>query len=152
MIQYSDEFTSSAGLAQDNKYHTLSVGRHTYEAFKCAQKHVPEDIIGYKTEILYALAYHDVGKEICKEFHEGSKYAYFTGHEKISAQAFLYDASRYDCLAENESVDIEFIAALIKEHMQLYNNDVDLKDLESIYGEDFVKCLIYMNVCDENGK
>ncbi|XZN14482.1 AAA family ATPase (plasmid) [Clostridium perfringens] len=119
-IEYTDyvgslisnkDFHKSIGLAQDNPYHTLSVTRHMFEAFKYLKNKTND------TNLLIAALLHDIGKGDCKNFKEGSKYANFISHENVSAQLsfnYLYD------LAYSIS-DILDICMLIQLHMRFIN-------------------------------
>ena len=147
-------FNEVADLPQDCPYHTLSTSRHMYEAMVYGRKHMPKELEKYRDVILFALAFHDIGKGVCKQFHRRSKYAHFTGHEKASAQIFLSEIVRHPFFGESEST-MMMIAALIKEHGFAYENkglEAALREIEMVYGTDFMKCLKFMRECDQAAK
>jgi len=154
-----ESFSPNIDLAQDCAYHSLSVSRHIYEAFNYGLKHIPANISKYKKEILYALAFHDIGKATCKEIRNGSRYAHFKGHENVSAQIFMGEAYKHLCFWDNKtSIDIPFTGALIKEHGFPYaekdpvEHGKALYKIEEIYGKEFRDCLIFIRECDNSGK
>ena len=152
-------FESNLDLAQDCTYHSLSVSRHIYEAFKYAQGNMPIALAKHQNHILFALAFHDIGKSVCKEFRNGSKYAHFTGHEKVSAQIFMAEAQLHGCFWNGDSkIDIPFVGALIKEHGFPYfekgiaEHEAALYRIEQLYGKEFRECLMFIRECDTAGK
>lgn len=147
-------FSANIDLPQDCPYHTLSVSRHIYEAFNYARKNLPTELESYKEDILYALAFHDIGKSICKNFRRGSRYANFIGHEKVSAQIFMKQSKTYSCLGKN----VLFAMALIKEHSFSYKDkdperyEEELSNIEKMYGQPFRKCLEFVRESDMSAK
>jgi predicted kinase len=148
-------FADILDMPQDCPYHTLSVSRHTYAAFEYARKHMPIELSPFIEEILFALAFHDIGKGICKSFWKGSRYAHFTGHEKVSAQIFLAEAMRHPHM---KKLNKEFVAALIAEHCFPYKEkdenayNTALAEIEGLYGKHFRDCLEFVRTCDMAAK
>lgn len=148
-------FEDVLNLPHDSSYHSLSVSRHTYHVWKyvldnytAGHKYVP---LGFthedRLQMVWAALLHDIGKSWCKEFKDGSRFANFIGHENVSAQIamnFLYE-SRYD---------LDFIldvVKLVQNHMRLLNdpNGKSERKLHEMYGDDFMRKLLFLREADE---
>ena len=158
VMNYANTFADIKDLSQDCPYHTLSASRHTYAAFDHARKNMSklsDYLAPFGEEILFALAFHDIGKGICKSFWKGSRYAHFTGHEKVSAQIFLAEAMRHPHM---KKLNKEFVAALIAEHCFPYKSkdeaayNTALAEIEELYGKHFRDCLEFLRECDMAAK
>ena len=137
-------FEDSISLGQDSSYHSLSVDRHMYYAYKKAVE-LTED-----KNLTLAAMFHDVGKPFCKNFKEESKYANFTGHNCVGAYLMIDVLQRLGFLKE----DIIDITTLINLHMRIYdivdNYKAKTRLIDKI-GEDMYIRLVTLHSCDIAG-
>lgn len=145
---YFKPFFNISDLAQDSKWHSLSVSRHTYYVYK----HVLDT---YKAKddkemelMLWTALLHDTGKHFAKSFRnykgEETRYANFIGHEFVSSQLAVP-------LLKQLGYDDEFIhtvATLIQFHMYLLNADANKEKLLKHVGEDLYKKLEFLREAD----
>lgn len=139
-----DCFKDIYNFAQDSKYHSFSVSRHTFEVFKGVLEKAPESDI-----LLLAALFHDVGKYFTKSFYnynnERKKYASFIGHENVSAQITVTVMRK---LGFN-GIDIDHVTKLVQYHMMPLNasqkvwkrlsdwlNTAEYKDLMTLHEAD----------------
>lgn len=116
------------------KEKTFTITDHIFSAVTYCKKNIPKEIQGYTTSILYALVFKELGRAI-------SEMGLINDYLKVSTQIFMDQASKHSFLAENETIDNDFIASLI------YESKSKLNDIEIYYEEDFLKCLKFMQEC-----
>lgn len=131
-LSHIPDFMDNYELAQDSKYHSLSVSRHIYYVYEYI-------IDNYKNDLdfealLYAGVFHDIGKARCKNFRNGEKYANFIGHENISGQIALnilldMGFSTRDALYIVELIQLHMKLNFDKEYNKIIQNDKLLKQV-----------------------
>ncbi|MGL4453717.1 MAG: AAA family ATPase [Sarcina sp.] len=132
-------------LGQDSSYHTLSVDRHMYYAYKKAFELTKDK------NLIIAAMFHDVGKPHCKNFKEGSKYANFIGHNCVGAYLMVDILDRLGFSNE----DIIDITTLINLHMRLHDVLDNYKAKERLIGkigEEMYMRLVILHNCDILGR
>ena len=78
-LSHIPDFMDNYELAQDSKYHSLSVSRHIYYVYEYIVENYKNDL-DFEM-LLYAGVFHDVGKAKCKNFRNGEcKWANFFRH------------------------------------------------------------------------
>jgi putative nucleotidyltransferase with HDIG domain len=145
LAQYFDDFFPIYELAQDSKYHSLSVSRHIYYVYK----HVLDNYEGEDKEVmLWTALLHDIGKAFCKSFKnrkgEPTRYANFIGHENVGSQMAIP-------FLKKMNFDDEFIhkvATLIQFHMYLLDENANRQKLIDRVGEDTYKQLDFLREAD----
>lgn len=145
LLYTNPHFRNCIEMPQDNPYHTLSVTRHMYEAFKYLKNNNADN------NLLLASLFHDVGKGICKNFKEGSRYANFVGHENVSAQLvlnYLYDFG-FDL---NDILDICKLIQLHMRFMNLKDNYKGKEKLLKLIGEKDFNRLLKLYNADKQAK
>lgn len=109
-------FKNIYNFAQDSKYHSFSVSRHTFEVFRGVLERDPSS-----NTLLVAALFHDVGKHFTKSFYNYNgvrkKYASFIGHENVSAQIAVTVMRK---LGFN-GIDIDHVVKLVQYHMMPLN-------------------------------
>jgi len=142
---YFDEFSAIFELAQDSKYHSFSVSRHTYYVYKYVLDHYEgED----KLLMLWTALLHDIGKWTCKSFlnrkGEETRYANFIGHEHVGSQLAVNILHRM-------GFDDEFVhkvATLIQFHMYLLDENANREKLLNYVGQDIFDKLEFLRDAD----
>lgn len=145
LAQYFDEFFRIYDMAQDSKYHSLSVSRHTYYVYK----HVLDNYDGIDKEVmLWTALLHDVGKAFCKSFvnrkGEETRYANFIGHENVGSQLAVNFLKRMNF----EDEFIHRVATLIQFHMYLLDENANNERLLGHVGEDALNQLQFLREAD----
>ena len=144
------EFMQICELPHDSTYHSYSVSRHTYYAYRFIQDYIQEnDVSEYNAEVLkWAILLHDVGKSFCKSFKnwrgEETKYANFIGHEFVGSQiaiSVLHKLNKPHKLMYD-------VATLVQFHMYLLNENVNLAKLMHRVGGDLYDLLQVIRKAD----
>jgi len=115
-------------IPHDNRYHRLSIYDHCIEAGSYALKKNFDAII---SEVAL---YHDIGKPYCKTFinrkGEVSEEAHYYDHQNVGAYIYLSNIFIQNEFTTKKEFDKElFVAWLINNHMELYNNSKYVKNL-----------------------
>lgn len=126
------------GIAHDNKHHRLSILEHMKEASRiyadtCSEFYQQTGDQILDRTMMYAVAYHDIGKLYTKTFidHEGNKTddAHYYGHHNVGAYMLLNSFLPSD-------VDMIEAAVLIQWHMEHYLRDEKgMRKLKHMLGE-----------------
>lgn len=140
-----DVFEPILNLAQDSKYHSLSVSRHIFYVYDHVHKNYEgED----KYLMLWVALLHDVGKAFCKSFEnrkrERTRYANFIGHEHVSAQLAVHVLKRMgfdDTFIHNATTLIQF-------HMYLLDERANKDKLMKQVGKDMFNKLEFLREAD----
>lgn len=146
LASYFDEFFKIYDLAQDSKYHSFSVSRHTYYVYRHVLEQYPE---GEDKELmLWTALLHDTGKAFTKSFlnrnGEETRYANFIGHDHVGSQLavnFLKRMNFGDDFIHN-------VATLIQFHMYLLDANANKQKLIERVGEDMFKKLEFLRDAD----
>lgn len=137
---------------QDTTHHTFSVSMHTWHVYKYLYDNynLDKDLLDFdkrRKNMLWAAILHDVGKPVCKEFVDNSRYASFIGHAEVSAQMACAALSQ---VAEDKE-DIKDICNIISYHMLLLNGMAPNK-LANKYSPSFLEDLIIFAEADQRAK
>lgn len=145
---YFKEFANVLDLAQDSKWHNLSVSRHIYYVYKQVLDNYETNDLAEKELMLWSALLHDVGKRFAKSFKnykgEETRYANFIGHEYVGSQQAVIVLKRM-------GFDDEFIhtvATLIQFHMYLLDEKASKDKLLNQVGEDLYKKLEFLRDAD----
>lgn len=146
LSSYFDEFTDIYELAQDSRYHSFTVSRHTYYVYKHVLENYPE---GEDKELmLWTALLHDIGKKFCKSFYnrknEETRYANFIGHENVGSQIAIN-------FLKMMGFSDEFIyksSTLIHFHMYLLDENANRDKLKGYVGEEMFKQLDFLREAD----
>ena len=139
------------GFAQENPYHSETLGDHMLMAEAYAGHH------GFPYEVIEAALYHDIGKVRTKTFRDKkgnpSEIAHYYSHEFVGTYMYLVKAL-YDGLFKDDV--ILHVAFLIANHMRPLNawktsEDARQKD-KTVFGEKLFHELEMLSEADENGK
>lgn len=148
LATYFDEFFRIHDLAQDSKWHSLSVHRHTYYVYKHVLDNYEAENETDKELMLWTALLHDTGKAFAKSFvnfkGEETRYANFIGHEYVSSQLAINFLKRL-------GYDDEFIhvvATLIQFHMYLLDEKANRNKLLGLVGEDLYNKLEFLREAD----
>lgn len=127
LLSFNKELSKMINLAQDSKYHTFSVSRHSYHFLKNLQEQkgliirdnsLTDELF---TKLLWIAILHDSGKPFTKKFvrHNGekSKYASFLRHENVSGQIAL----EFLLNVGYEKDFVLHVVELINYHMRMNN-------------------------------
>lgn len=113
---------------QNNPFHTLSVDRHIYKAYK----YVRDNYHGSDKElVLLASLYHDVGKPFCRETNPETLYDSFFGHENVSAQIAAMNMLQMGYSTE----DILMVTDLVQHHMLFLNEEKHEKERKKVHNK-----------------
>lgn len=145
---YFKEFSDIFDMAQDSKWHSFSVSRHTYYVYKhVLDNYEAKDNLD-KEVMLWAGLLHDTGKYACKSFYnrkgEETRYANFIGHEFVSSQIAVSILKRLGY----GDIFIHKVATLIQFHMYLLNEDANKKKLKQYVGEELYEKLVFLRDAD----
>lgn len=145
LATYFDEFFQIYDLAQDSKYHSFTVSRHTYYVYK----YVLDNYEGEDKELmLWTALLHDTGKHICKNFlnrkGEEVRYANFIGHEHVGSQLAVNFLKRMNF----EDEFIHKVATLIQFHMYLLDKSANKQKLKDRVGEEMFAKLEFLRDAD----
>lgn len=138
------KFGNCINLGQDSSYHTLSVDRHMYYAYKKSLELTDNE------NIILASMFHDIGKPFCKNYKEGSKYANFIGHNNVGAYLMI-DKLFNIGFCKEKVVDITTLICL---HMKMYDIKDNYKARERLIkriGIDLYQRLEILHNCDIAG-
>ncbi|MFQ3543437.1 AAA family ATPase [Halobacillus rhizosphaerae] len=145
---YFNEFSKVMDLAQDSKYHSFSVSRHTYYVYKHVLDNYNAENEREREIMLWTALLHDLGKHLCKSFinrkGEEVRYANFIGHEHVGSQIAIRILKR---LGFDESF-IHTVSLLIQFHMFLLDDKANPDKLKNHVGEDHFKRLEFLREAD----
>ncbi|MEI5906871.1 AAA family ATPase [Bacillus spongiae] len=150
LMKLIPEFKVIYNLSQDSSYHSFSVSRHTYYAYK----HVLDHYTGVnKLEMLWASLFHDLGKGFCKSFRnykgEETRYANFIGHEFVSSQL----AAHYLNSLGYSQQFIFSVVTLVQFHMVPLNaSEKKMKETEKLIGSELYDDLLFLHEADTLAK
>ena len=141
-----DKRTLDTKISQDNPHHDLRLDEHMDYASKIMAENAPDDKI-----LNEAAKQHDIGKIFTKSFKnskgEITPIAHFYGHENYGAYYYLTSHE-----FNKETLDI---ARVINYHMRPMvwkKSEKALASDKRDFGEDLIKRLELMNICDEGAK
>lgn len=145
LAQFFNPFFNIYDLAQDSKWHSFTVSRHTYYVYK----YILDNYEGEDKELmLWVGLSHDLGKHFCKSFvnykGEETRYANFIGHENVGSQIAMN-------LLKQMNFEDEFIhkaVTLIQFHMYLLNEKSNRERLLNQVGEEMFKQLEFLREAD----
>lgn len=148
---------------QENKYHTLSVYRHTMKAINKIQDLRMDEKFRLENNYQFedfdlareVMLFHDIGKKFTKTFRntkgEITENAHYYGHESVGAYDVLgyrFLIKEQDCNAKNLLV----YSLLINLHM-LHNLKPSKKEkYRKMFGDRIMNSLEIMQIGDLNGK
>lgn len=145
MAIYFKEFRDILDMAQDSKYHSFSVSRHTYYVYEYIFENYHEED---RELMLWVALLHDLGKYFCKSFKnrhgEQVRYANFIGHEHVSSQIAVN-------ILQRMGYDFEFIhkaTTLIQFHMYLLDQKANRDKLLRQVGQDMFDKLEFLREAD----
>jgi predicted kinase len=146
LASYFDEFFNIYDMAQDSKWHSLSVSRHTYYVYRHVLDNYPE---GQDKELmLWTALLHDTGKYICKSFEnrkgENTRHANFIGHEYVGSQLAIPFLKKMNFSDEF----IHDVATLIQFHMYLLDEKANRKKLLDHVGQEMFDRLEFLREAD----
>lgn len=148
MSTYFDEFFTIYDMPHDSFYHSFSVSRHTYYAYKCMLDNY-NDTNHKKQVMLWSALFHDVGKGVCKSFTnykgEETRFASFIGHSEVSSQI----ACNILCRLGFDDKFIHDVTTIIQFHMYLLDGNASRDRLRRYVGEDIFKQLEIMRDADK---
>lgn len=148
LATYFDEFFKIYDLAQDSKWHSLSVHRHTYYVYKHVLDNYETDNEEEKEIMLWTALLHDTGKHSAKSFTnfkgEETRYANFIGHEYVSSQLAVAFLKRMGFKKEF----IHTVSTLIQFHMYLLDEKASHKKLVDLVGKDMFEKLEFLREAD----
>lgn len=143
-------FLKDAGVAeciefeQHNPYHSLTVSRHMYDAYKfTVDNNMP-------LTVQIAALCHDVGKPFCQVF-EG-EYARYFGHDSVSAQLALHILMRTSFHKEIVLETVELIQNHMKAHQIVNASAKAQKKMERELGTDKFNNLLMLHQADMSTK
>jgi putative nucleotidyltransferase with HDIG domain len=147
LASYFDEFFGVYDLAQDSKYHSLSVSRHIYYVYRHVLENWDENDFE-KDVMIWTALLHDVGKAFCKNFYnrkgEETRYANFIGHENVGSQMALHFLHKLNF----EDEFIHKVATLIQFHMYLLDENANRDKLINQVGEEMFEKLEFLRDAD----
>lgn len=145
---YFDEFFRIYDLAQDSKWHSLSVHRHTYYVYKHVLDHYEAKDDKEKELMLWVALLHDTGKHFSKSFlnfkREETRYANFIGHEFVSSQLAVGFLKRMGF----DDAFIHKATTLIQFHMYLLDEKASRLKLLNHVGEEVFQQLEFLRDAD----
>lgn len=146
LATYFDEFSVIYDLAQDSKYHSFTVSRHTYYVYKHVLDNYPEG--DDKELMLWTALLHDIGKKFCKSFYnrknEETRYANFIGHENVGSQI----AMNFLKMMNFSDEFIYNVSTLIHFHMYLLDENANRDKLKGYVGEEMFNKLDFLREAD----
>lgn len=142
----SEHFANIFNMAQDSKYHSFSVSRHTFEVFSYINEHYPH------RDLIVASLFHDIGKFATKSFENYNrvikKYASFIGHENVGAQLTMTILRRLGFTPD----EIYRITRLVQYHMMPLNASEKVnKRLRTWLSESEYEQLMKLHEADQAG-
>lgn len=130
--------------SHDNPHHEYTVGNHMLAA---ESSYLATCAGAPRLDLLLACRYHDVGKKICKTYHntkgEITSTAHYYNHENVGAYLFL----AHSPLNIDTSMYL-YVANLINHHMDYFKGEKYLEKVAIRFGEKFMNDLAILHNAD----
>jgi putative nucleotidyltransferase with HDIG domain len=143
ILKEDKDLMLSVELAQDSSYHTLSVSRHMYYAFKDMCLRTDDEYLRI------ASLFHDIGKPYCKNFKEGARYANFVRHDNVGSYLLMLYLLRYKGYTDNEIIRI---CTYVQLHDRLLNKQANQEKFMNKIGIKLYKELEMLTNSDRSAK
>ena len=145
-IYFKNKMHSIWSYNQNNSHHTMTLGRHLYEAYNHVKRNNRDN--DFNAELEQAAALHDMSKPFCASFKnskgEISDECHYYNHQYCSAYDSLFEKIIYN-------VDKLTVAVIIMWHMQPYFNKEEktINKYKKLWGEKLYNDIMLLNEADK---